>query len=180
MINLHSKLGLLPFDMKDLQHKKEKLIERLGVHLECREQLAPLAARILATLIVTGKQGITFDGLVADLGASKSTISTHLNNLQHSDRITYFTKSGDRKKYFIKSPYYLVRYLDKMIDNWEHERSLHIEMVNYKQEISKSSDSSDGSDLDLGFHNKYLSFLDQAIWAMNDIRQDHTNEANND
>ncbi len=166
--------------MNDLRQKKEGLIERLGVHLECRDQLAPLAARIVATLILTGKQGITFDGLVTDLGASKSTISTHLNNLQHTDRVTYFTKVGDRKKYFIKSPDYLVGYLNKMIDNWEHEKNLHLEMIHYKEEISKHSDAADDITLDLGFHKKYLNFLEQAIGSMEDIRKDHTSEANND
>jgi len=166
--------------MKNLLQKKERLIERLGVHLECRDQLAPLAARIVATLILTGKQGVTFDELVVNLGASKSTISTHLNNLQHKDRVTYFTKAGDRKKYFMKSPDYLVRYLDKMIENWEREKNLHLEMVRYKEEITNRSDATDDINLDLGFHKKYLNFLEQAIGSMEDIRKDHTNEANND
>lgn len=124
--------------MRDLQQKKERLIERLGVHLEYRDQLAPLAARIVATLILTGKQGITFGELVSNLGASKSTISTHLNNLQLTDRVTYFTKAGDRRKYFMKSPDFLVRYLDKMIENWQREKSLHIEMVRYKEENNQA------------------------------------------
>ena len=33
------------------------LVEKLGVHLENREQLAPVAARILAYIILTGKKG---------------------------------------------------------------------------------------------------------------------------
>lgn len=166
--------------MENLQHKKERLIERLGVYLESRDQLAPLAARIVATLILTGKRGVTFEELVVQLGASKSTISTHLNNLQLTGRISYFTKSGDRKKYFMKSPDYLVRYLDKMIENWEREKNLHIEMIHYKEEMTKLSDSEDDVKFDLGFHRKYVSFLEQAICSMEDIRKDHTNKANND
>ena len=84
--------------------KRERIIEKLGVHIESREQLAPLAARILSTLILTGKRGITFESLVCELGASKSTIFTHLTTLQAANRITYYTKSGDRKKYFILIP----------------------------------------------------------------------------
>lgn len=88
---------------KELNIQKRNLIEKLGVQLE-GDQLAPLAARILATLILTGKKGITFDELVRDLCAGKSTISTHLDHLQSSNRIKYFTKSGDRKRYFIINP----------------------------------------------------------------------------
>jgi len=79
--------------------KKESLIEKLGVHIESKDQLAPLAARILSTLILTGKKGATFESLVCELNASKSTISTHLTTLQAANRITYHTKCGDRKKY---------------------------------------------------------------------------------
>ena len=39
--------------------------------------------------------------MVTILCASKSTISTHLNHLQDLNKIEYFTKTGDRKKYFI-------------------------------------------------------------------------------
>ena len=69
----------------------------MGVHIETREQLAPLAARIIATLVLKGKKGETFENLVCELNASKSTIFTHLTTLQASNRITYYTKSGDRK-----------------------------------------------------------------------------------
>ncbi|GAL00549.1 hypothetical protein JCM19314_2157 [Nonlabens ulvanivorans] len=76
------------------------LVEKLGVHLENREQLAPVAARILSYIILTGKKGSTFEDLVTILCASKSTISTHLNHLQDLNKIQYFTKVGDRKKVF--------------------------------------------------------------------------------
>ncbi len=54
----------------DLEIKKKNLIEELGVHLE-KDNLAPLAARILATLILSGKIGVTFDELVCNLKAGK-------------------------------------------------------------------------------------------------------------
>ena len=90
--------------------KKESLIEKLGVHIESRDQLAPLAARILATLILTGKRGVTFDSLVSVLSASKSTISTHLTTLQAANRVTYHTRCGDRKKYFTLVPDAIINY----------------------------------------------------------------------
>ena len=98
--------------------KRKQLIEKLGVHLEVKEQMAPVAARILATLILTGKQGITFENLVCELGASKSTISTHLTTLQAATRITYYTKSGDRKKYFILIPDVMIQSMEEMLKTW--------------------------------------------------------------
>lgn len=83
------------------REEKLRLVESLGVHFENKDHLAPVAARILSYAILTGKQGVTFEDLVSNLCASKSTISTHLNHLQDLKKLEYFTKPGDRKKYFI-------------------------------------------------------------------------------
>ena len=87
--------------MDNLEKRKLELVEKLGIFLEKKEQIAPVAARIFSFIILTGKQGTTFDDLVTNLCASKSTISTHLNHLQDLKKLEYFTKPGDRKKYFI-------------------------------------------------------------------------------
>ena len=71
----------------DLEKEKTRLVEKLGVQFEQEYQLAPVAARIFATAIVTGKKGITFDQLVKDLNAGKSTVSCHLEHLQATNRI---------------------------------------------------------------------------------------------
>ena len=81
--------------MKDnICKKKMALVEKLGVHIENKEKLAPVAARIISYIILTGKTGTTFEEMVTILCASKSTISTHLNHLQDLNKIEYFTKTG--------------------------------------------------------------------------------------
>ncbi len=155
---------------QELVAKKEHLIERLGVYIECKDQLAPVAARILSTLILTGKKGMTFEELVENLSASKSTISTHLNNLQQVDRVMYFTKSGDRKKYFIMNPNATIHTLNKMIENWERERDLHVEIIDYKKQINANLDEADSSRFELGFHEEYLNFFDQVIASMEKVK----------
>jgi DNA-binding transcriptional regulator GbsR (MarR family) len=72
--------------------------------MEKQEHLAPIAARIFATLLIYKEKGITFEDLVDFLEASKSTISTNLKTLQNLELIEFFTKSGDRKKYYYLSP----------------------------------------------------------------------------
>src|SRR5690554_4778153 len=109
----------------------------MGVLIENKEQLAPVAARILATLVLKGRQGETFESLVSELKASKSTIFTHLTTLQASHRITYYTKPGDRKKYFILSPNALIRTMNETIQNWKVEREIHLEITNYKVDFNK-------------------------------------------
>lgn len=157
--------------MKNALNKKDKLIEKMGVHLEHKEQLAPLAARILASLILKGKKGETFENLVCELQASKSTIFTHLATLQASHRIIYYTKTGDRKKYFILSPNAWVQSMDEMINNWNDERDIHLEIISYKTDLNSSFPEDSDKRFDLGFHHEYLNYLQQATVLMENLRK---------
>lgn len=160
--------------------KKEKLIEKMGVHLEHKEQLAPLAGRILANLVLKGKKGETFENLVCDLNASKSTIFTHLTTLQASNRITYYTKSGDRKKYFILSPNALINSMNEVIINWKEEHNLHLEIVEYKKEVNDTFPEDSDERFDLDFHYEYLNYLEQATVLMQNLRSNLIENHKND
>ncbi|WP_347373546.1 transcriptional regulator [Aequorivita sp. Q41] len=160
--------------------KREKIIEKLGVHIECKEQLAPLAARILSTLILTGKKGITFESLVCELGASKSTIFTHLTTLQAGNRITYFTKPGDRKKYFILIPNMMIQSMSEMLRKWNNEKEIHLEIMDYKKEVNDTLGEDSNEMFDLEFHRDYLSFLEQASSSVEKIQKKLIEKFKND
>lgn len=87
--------------------EKRKLIEEVGVHFEKVHQIAPLAARIYAIMILSPNDGNTFDEIMSITEASKSSVSTQLNLLIQLKKVEYFTKSGDRKRYFKASRMYL-------------------------------------------------------------------------
>lgn len=142
--------------------------------------MAPLAARILATLILTGKQGTTFESLVCELGASKSTISTHLTTLQATNRITYYTKSGDRKKYFRLIPDVMIKSMEDMLGSWKSERDLHLEIIEYKQEINKTLAKDSEKYFDLEFHTEYLEYLDQASASIRKLQKRLSEKHKND
>lgn len=160
--------------------REGKLIEKMGVHIESKEQIAPLAARIIASLVLKGKKGETFEGLVEQLCASKSTIFTHLTNLQASHRITYYTKPGDRKKYFILSPNALIIQMDEMIEGWREEREIHMEIAAYKSDINKNIENID-EQFDLDFHSMYMTYLEQASFLMQNLKSKlvENNKTNN-
>ncbi len=153
-----------------LKIKKYKLVEKLGVHFEHTEQLSPVAARIFAYIILTGKIGATFDDLVSDLCASKSTISTNLAHLKSLDKIVYFTKLGDRKKYFVIHPDILLQNMDKMILEWKSERELHQEVLDYKQEINNLDTTTEELKFGLTYHENYIKFTNLAIASMRDLK----------
>jgi len=145
----------------ELCKQKQALVEKLGVLIESKNQLAPVEARILSYIILTGKAGTTFEDLVTNLGASKSTISTHLNHLQDLKKIEYFTKTGDRKKYFVMNQEAILQSIDDMINTWSSQKELHVEIKEYKEkENLKISDET--KKFDLEFHDNYIQFLNEA------------------
>ena len=156
--------------------KKMGLVEKLGVHIEKREQLAPVAARILSYVILTGKKGSTFEDMVSILCASKSTISTHLNHLQDLNKIEYFTKTGDRKKYFVINKDMIVNHIDNMIEEWQEVRELHLEIKDYKETINNHKIDKEEEKFDLIFHDDYIKFIDGATVSIAELR---TKLANN-
>ncbi|EAS18577.1 hypothetical protein BBFL7_00722 [Flavobacteria bacterium BBFL7] len=157
--------------MEEICNEKMRLVEKLGVHLENREQLAPVAARILAYVILTGKKGTTFDEMVTILCASKSTISTHLNHLQDLNKIEYFTKTGDRKKYFVINKGSVMQHIDDLINEWQEVRELHLEIKSYKESINDHKGKKTEEKFDLTFHDDYIKFIDGATDSMKDIRK---------
>ncbi|WP_029033074.1 GbsR/MarR family transcriptional regulator [Salinimicrobium terrae] len=148
-----------------LEVQKKNLIEELGVHLE-GDNLAPLAARILSTLILSGKKGVTFDELVCQLQAGKSTVSTHLDHLQNSNRVKYFTKPGDRKRYFVIDPNLILNVMDEMIDKWEKEKKLHLKIKEYKKQCNCEAEETGDFQFDLDFQEDFLTFLEETSTAV--------------
>ncbi|WP_308993663.1 transcriptional regulator [Mariniflexile litorale] len=149
--------------------EKKALVEKLGILIESKDQLAPVAARILSYIILTGKTGTTFEDLVSRLCASKSTISTHLNHLQDLKKIVYFTKLGDRKKYFIINQDSIIQGIDNMVETWCSQKELHIEIRQYKEK-SNSNNVDEISKFDLEFHDDYIQFLDEATKSVLKLR----------
>ena len=150
--------------------QKKELVEKLGVHFENTYRLAPVAARILSYVVLNGRSGTTFEEIVTYLSASKSTISTHLNHLMGLKKIVYFTKPGDRKKYFIINEDSIVLSIDEMIDSWAKLRELHVEIKAYKQSLNLSETTGNVSKFDSEFHDNYIKFVDDVTKAISELK----------
>ena len=80
---------------------KEKIaLEEMMTELFRRlHHLSPMAARTLSVLAIEGSaEGLTFEGLIERLQASKSTLSTSINLLQDKELVYYETKENKRRK----------------------------------------------------------------------------------
>jgi len=82
-----------------LQMQRE-LIEFIGRNSEKDEGIQPVAARIMALLMVMDKEEYLFDEIVTEMQISKGAVSTSLKNLELRGIVEYVTHPGDRKKYY--------------------------------------------------------------------------------
>ena len=151
--------------------EKVSLIEDFGQHIESEDKLPPLAARILAHLIIDHHKGITFEELVERLKASKSSVFTNLNILLHKKRIIYYTVTGDRKKYYTVSPDDMINRMDENIKSCDKKLTLCKQIVDYKK---STQDSGDKSYLlkQLNYLKSSIHFLEQYQKLCHQLREE--------
>ncbi|MRI01345.1 transcriptional regulator [Kriegella sp. EG-1] len=116
---------------------KDKLIEDLGIHFETEYDLPPLAARIFASLVLTEEDGLTFEDCIHKRGASKSSISTSLNLLLQREFVKYYTKSGDRRRYFILADKntFFIKKLNRSLKHLEREGNILQKISEYNEKF---------------------------------------------
>ena len=117
--------------------EKQKLIEEIGVHFEKVHNLAPLAARIYILMILSPNDGHTFDEIIEITRASKSSVSTQLNLLLQTKKVEYFTKPGDRKRYFRASRTYLKNTLIEDLENIKEDIRLVEKLHDFNKQYNK-------------------------------------------
>jgi DNA-binding transcriptional regulator GbsR (MarR family) len=148
-----------------LEEQKKILVERFGMFMEKQENLTPIAARIFATLFMNKENGATFDDLVHFLGASKSTISTNLQNLTKSNMIVYHTKPGDRKKYYTLSPVGFVSRIEEKIANYKTEHLLVGQILEYKKTANENKQQYGDNQ-----ETPYLDYLSNTVSLLEQLR----------
>lgn len=114
----------------ELSQEKKQLIEDLGILLEERANLSPLASRIYALLILSSYDGMSFDSIVNTMQASKSSVSSNINVLLQLHYIDYHTKPGDRKRYFKTSQFYIKNTMEQQVHLLEKELKI-VQKVNH-------------------------------------------------
>ena len=114
---------------------KEKIaLEEMMTELFRRlHHLSPLAARTLSILAIEGSaEGLTFEGLIERLQASKSTLSTSINLLQDKELVYYETKENKRRKYFKSFPF--DKRFGEFLDLVRYEKDFTIRFESYMKE----------------------------------------------
>lgn len=152
--------------------EKQQLIEEIGVHFESMNQMAPLAARIYAMMILSSGDGYSFEEILDITGACKSSVSTQLNLLLQLKKVEYFTKPGDRKRYFRVNRFYLRMTLEEYLKRITEEIKVREKIDAFNARHNKSKYVRGKPFMDLFDH--YLSFhkgnLENTISKMIEIQ----------
>ena len=115
-----------------LSQQQGELIEKIGIYFE--QGMQPAAARILALLIVSDKDSFSFDEIREILTLSKSATSNGLSFLSRVNKIEYYTKTGDRKRYFKWSPLHTINHFKEGIEKVLGLNKLFDEAINLKKD----------------------------------------------
>lgn len=121
--------------MKQISKEYSLLIEDIALVIEERANLSPLTARIYASLILASNDGMTFEDITELHQASKSSVSNGINVLIKLKYIEYYTKPGDRKRYFKASNQYIKKALETYNELFEKE----IEVVEKINDFNKKN-----------------------------------------
>lgn len=105
------------------------LTEEIGMAIEEREGLSPLSSRIYAMLILSSDEGLHFEDIIEAHQASKSAVSISLKILLKLKYVEYYTKPGERKRYFRTSKYYVKTSMEKFSESFEKEIEV-VEKIN--------------------------------------------------
>ncbi|TYB78158.1 hypothetical protein ES677_08860 [Bizionia gelidisalsuginis] len=107
--------------MKKVLNKDDLLTEEVGLLIEKRLHLTPLAARIYTTLLLSSEEGLTFEDIIRVHQASKSSVSNNLKILVNLHYVAYYTKFGERKRYFRMSEFYVKTAMERHTELFEQE-----------------------------------------------------------
>lgn len=150
--------------------KKNKLIEEVGALLQERANLSPLAARIYATLILSSNEGLSFDAVVKQMQASKSSVSSNLNVLLQLRYIAYYTKPGNRKRYFKTSEFYIKNTMEQQIYLIEKELKV-VSKINDFNKNNNPEKFKNEKSLGLLFHEHLEDLKNKINGKLEEIKQ---------
>ena len=101
-----------------------------------------------------------------------------MNHLHDLKKIVYFTKPGDRKKYFTINKDSICLSIDTLVESWSSEKELHLEIKTYKESINNSDTIEEDERFELDFHDDYIQFLQEVTKSVLKLRSKITEKNN--
>lgn len=151
---------------------KENLIEEIGVRLETRLNISPMASRIYALLTLSSYNGLTFEEIREAIGSSKSSTSVNISVLMQLKHIEYYTKSGDRKRYFKVAKYFQLSSLEVYMQSLQKDIDL-VDKINVYNKVyhpEKFINEQSLGELTIDYLNAMKNLVDETIQNIEDFR----------
>ncbi|MCO5249762.1 MAG: hypothetical protein M9887_12535 [Chitinophagales bacterium] len=161
--------------MESTEHKeKESLVEEIGLYFEKKYKMSPLTSRIYTLLILCSNEGYTFDEIVEFTNSSKSSVSNSLNLLTETGGAEYYTKPGERKRYFRSTRNYLKLTLIKQSEEALKDLHVarHINDFNSHYNKRKHDRYKNFGKLYEQFLEKYIESIELTIDKMNQLEKE--------
>ncbi|AHM61131.1 hypothetical protein D770_14385 [Flammeovirgaceae bacterium 311] len=136
-------------------------IEKIGVTLE-KSHIPPLAARIMALLLIAEPPYCSFDEIMESLQSSKSSVSSSLNLLLREGIVDYITFPGDRKRYFQVNSKTWLEMIKKRVEQIKPFREILSEVTS-----TRSSANPEFNQM-LGEMNAFYAEIEEAMKAVLD------------
>jgi len=159
-----------------LTEEQQDLVERIGM-LHDRLGFSPAQGRVVGLLLVSPQTSLSFDEIRSALGLSKSSTSAALNLLLSLGSVEYFTRPGERKRFFRKS---YRKWEASLLERFGVFLSLR-ELLQEAHDLNQGIPDRSGPEIPRMID--FLEFLEKAIdeayqqWAternLNDERTDH-------
>lgn len=106
----------MPRRAATLQASTAQLVERIALFFEA-EGFSRIGGRIFGRLLLS-EDPMSLDGLAADLGASKASISTETRALERRGILERAGKPGDRRVYYQVTPTLPMPTMELRLDRW--------------------------------------------------------------
>lgn len=154
------------------EHKRA-LIEELGLYFEKRHGLPPLASRIYAIMVLSSIEGFTFEELMDMTQASKSSVSTNLNLLLQLKFLEYYTRPGERKRYFRSSGSFLQNMLKERYEMINSDLELTQKVNKFNKENNPENYSKKGyiGDIFRTFLEQEKLNIEQTLQRIRDFKE---------
>jgi len=150
----------------------KELVEEQGLLFQKTYKISPVVARVFALLIIKGSEGLSFDKIISTIGAGKATVSGALKTLEDKKMASFYTKPGDRKRYFRPNPKHFINNLEDELEKAKNSLAMHHKINLFKVEANKILSDDDKLELPLVNPSNYTKYLTKQIETIEKFIED--------
>ncbi len=140
---------------------KAQFVEYLGVRMEALGR-TPMEGRVVALLLISNPPAVPFDEIVEFLQASKSAISNALKTLQLENAVTYITKNGDRRRFFMTNTENWMNKLRSSSENFSYFNDYMRDVLYYRKDMDSPKFNKEIAEI-LDFQSYLADALEEAV-----------------